>query len=152
MADVARQEATISATPAELWEVLVDFEQYPTWARDLKQVEVLERDAEGRGLVVRFRAGAFGRSTTYTLRYDYAEAPRALRWQLVEGDITRKLDGAYLLEEVPGEPGRTKVTYDLEVALVVPLPSFVKSRAEHKIVHTALRELQAHVEGEPAGR
>ena len=27
-----------------------------------------------------------------------------------------------------------------------------RSRAEHKIMHTALRELQAHVEGDPAGR
>ena len=60
--DVARQEATIAAAPEELWAVLVDFERYPSWARDLKHVEVLERDAEGRGVEVLFRAAAMGLS------------------------------------------------------------------------------------------
>jgi hypothetical protein len=43
-------------------------------------------------------------------------------------------------------PGRTLVTYHLAVELVVPLPGFVKRRAEQKIVHTALRELRAQVQ------
>jgi uncharacterized membrane protein len=152
MADVARQEATIAAPIEELWDVLVDFERYPAWARDLKQVEVLERDEEGRGVEVLYRAAAMGRSTTYVLRYSYDDAPRRLPWVLVRGDIMRRLDGAYELEALPGDPPRTRVVYDLEVDLVIPLPGFVKHRAEHKIMHTALRELQAHVEGDPAAR
>jgi ribosome-associated toxin RatA of RatAB toxin-antitoxin module len=147
MMDVARQEATISATAAELWAVLVDFERYPTWARDLKQAEVLERDEEGRATLVQFRAAAMGRSTTYVLRYDYTDAPTRLPWRLERGDIMRKLDGEYRLE--PAGDG-THVTYELEVDLVVPLPGFVKRRAEHKIMHTALDELRAHVERTPA--
>ena len=39
--------------------------------------------------------------------------------------------------------------YELEVELVVPLPGFVKRRAELKIMHTALRELKARVEAVP---
>jgi len=152
MADVARQESTIAAPAEQVWATLVDFERYPAWARDLKQVEVLERDAEGRGVEVLYRAAAMGRSTTYVLRYDYADAPRRLPWVLVRGDIMRRLDGAYTLEPVAGDPGRTHVLYDLEVELIIPLPGFVKHRAEHKIMHNALRELQAHVEGDPATR
>ena len=45
--------------------------------------------------------------------------------------------------------GATDVVYELEVELVVPLPGFVKRRAEHKIMHTALDELRAHVERSP---
>lgn len=146
MADVARQEAIIATPLAQLWDVLVDFERYPTWAKDLKQVEVLGRDPEGRGVEVLYRAAAMGRSTTYVLRYSYDEAPNRLRWVLARGDIMRKLDGAYALEAVPGDDTKTRVVYDLEVDLVIPLPGFVKHRAEHKIVHTALRELQAYVE------
>jgi uncharacterized membrane protein len=152
MADVARQEATIAAPIEQLWDVLVDFERYPAWARDLKQVEVLERDEDGRGVEVLYRAAAMGRSTTYVLRYSYDDAPHRLPWVLVRGDIMRRLDGAYELEPLPGDPARTRVVYDLEVDLVIPLPGFVKHRAEHKIMHTALRELQAHVEGDPAAR
>lgn len=143
MTDVARQEATIAASAAELWEVLVDFERYPLWARDLKHVEVLERDDEGRGTDVLFRAAAMGRSTTYVLRYDYGDVPHRLRWRFERGDIMRKLDGEYRFE--PTGDG-TRVVYELEVELIVPLPGFVKRRAEHKIMHTALDELRAHVE------
>jgi Polyketide cyclase / dehydrase and lipid transport len=146
MTDAARLEATIDAEPGDLWSVLVDFERYPTWARDLKQVEVLERDAEGRGVEVLYRAAAMGRSTTYVLRYDYADAPRTLPWRLVRGDIMRRLDGAYTLEAVAGDPAKTDVVYVLEVDLVIPLPGFVKHRAEHKIMHTALRELKIFAE------
>jgi uncharacterized membrane protein len=150
MADVARQEAIIAAPLEQVWSALVDFERYPSWARDLKQVEVLDRDAEGRGVDVLYRAAGFGRSTTYVLRYSYDEAPHRLPWVLVRGDITRRLDGSYTLQ--PLGDGRTRVVYDLVVDLVIPLPGFVKHRAEHKIMHTALRELQAHVEADPATR
>jgi uncharacterized protein YndB with AHSA1/START domain len=152
MADVTRQEATIAAPVDEVWAALVDFERYPDWAADLKQVEVLERDAEGRGVAVLYRAAAMGRSTTYVLRYDHTDAPRRIPWVLERGDIMRRLDGAYTLEPDPADPTRTRVVYDLTVDLVIPLPGFVKHRAEHKIIHTALRDLQAHVEGKPAGR
>lgn len=142
MMDVARQEATIAASPEDLWAVLVDFARYPSWARDLKHVEVLERDDEGRGVEVLFRAAAMGRSTTYVLRYDHTDAPNRLPWRFVRGDIMRRLDGEYRFEAVDGG---TNVVYELEVELIIPLPGFVKRRAEHKIMHTALDELRAAV-------
>jgi uncharacterized membrane protein len=143
--EVARQEATIGAPVEELWAVLLDFEAYPTWARDLKQVDVLERDAQGRGVIVRYRAAAMGRSTSYTLQYDHRGAPFRVPWVLVRGDLMSKLDGAYTLTPDPDDARRTHVVYELAVDLVTPLPSFVKHRAELKIMHNALRELQAHV-------
>jgi hypothetical protein len=39
------------------------------------------------------------------------------------------------------------VTYHLEVDLLVPLPGFVKRRAESRIVSAALRSLRTHLEG-----
>lgn len=146
MADHAVERTTIDAPPARCFEVALDFESYAEWARDIKEVEVISRDAEGRGTVVRFRAAAMGRSTTYLLGYDYDQAPEVLSWRLLDGDITRRLDGSYRFTAAEGDPDRTEVVYELDVELVVPLPSFVKRRAETKIVHTALRELKAHVE------
>jgi len=146
MADQATQRMVIGASPQRVWEVLTGFEDYPRWAEDLKSVEVVERDAEGRAHEVEFRAAAMGRSTTYRLRYDYAKAPEVLAWRLVRGDITRKLDGRYELHPVAGDPDRTEVVYHLEVDLMVPLPGFVKRRAEGRIVNTALRDLRDHLE------
>jgi uncharacterized membrane protein len=146
MADQATQQMVIDASPQRIWEVLTDFDDYPSWAHDLKSVTVVERDDEGRPRDVAFRAAAMGRSTSYTLRYDYDRAPDVLTWRLVKGDITRKLDGSYELRPLDDTPGRTEVTYHLAVDLLVPLPGFVKRRAEARIVHTALRQLRSHLE------
>lgn len=146
MADQATQQMVIDASPQRIWEVLTDFDDYPSWAHDLKSVNVVERDDEGRPRDVAFRAAAMGRSTSYTLRYDYDRAPEVLAWRLVKGDITRKLDGSYELRPLDDTPGRTEVTYHLAVDLLVPLPGFVKRRAEARIVHTALRQLRSHLE------
>jgi uncharacterized membrane protein len=145
MADQATETMVIAAPAERILDVLLDFETYPTWARDVKGVTVEALDADERGSEVTFRAAAMGRSTSYTLRYDYDE-PRTMAWKLVRGDIMRRLDGSYVLEPVAGAPGHTRVTYHLDVELIVPLPGFVKRRAEAKIIHTALRELRDHVE------
>jgi len=146
VADQASQRLSIAASPQQLFDVITDFDHYTDWIRDLKAVEVLSRDEHGRVIEVRYRAAAMGRSTSYTLRYDYTDAPRTLSWRLVQGDIMRRLDGAYEFVPVPDDPDRTDVVYHLTVELVVPLPGFVKRRAESKIMHNALRELKAHVE------
>lgn len=150
MTDKATEQMVMRASPDRIYETILDFERYPEWAADIKEVKVLDRDAEGRGLIVSWRAAAFGRSTTYTLRYDYADAPRQVSWVLDHGDLTSQLDGAYTLEpaELGGgdSPDATLVTYVLEVELKIPLPGFVKRRAENRIISTALKELRARVE------
>src|ERR1700722_1087753 len=139
----------IRGTPQHCFEVLTNFELYPDWAADIKAVTIDGRDDQGRPEQVTFRAAAFGRSTSYTLRYDYTHAPAELSWIQVQGDLTRRLDGAYILE--PTGDGGTEIRYDLIVDLRVPLPGFVKRRAEGRIMGTALRELKVRVEGDPAG-
>jgi carbon monoxide dehydrogenase subunit G len=147
MADQATQTMEIGASPQRIFDVLTDFDAYPSWARDLKGVVVESRGEDGRAQEVTYRAAAMGRSTNYTLRYVYDDGePRRMTWQLVRGDIMRRVDGSYTLASLEGRPDRTLVTYHLAVDLVVPLPGFVKRRAESKIIHNALRELRAHVE------
>ena len=144
MAELATERMVVTATPEQCFAVVSDIERYPEWAADIKQVVVEGRDGEGRPAGATFRAGAFGRSTSYTLSYDYTDAPRTLAWRQTSGDLTSKLDGAYTFEKV-GE-GTTQVTYTLEVELRVPLPGFIKRRAQSRIMHTALEELRARVE------
>lgn len=150
MSEQATERTLINASPERCYEVAADVEHYPEWAHDVKEAEVRSRDDDGRPLDVAFRTAAMGRSTSYTLRYDYADAPRRLAWKLIEGDVTRKLDGAYEFTPQDGAESVTAVTYTLEVDLVVPLPGFVKRRAEARILRTALPELKARVESIPA--
>jgi ribosome-associated toxin RatA of RatAB toxin-antitoxin module len=140
VAEQATERMVVSATPARCFEVSSDIGAYPEWAADIKQVTIDERDEQGRPKLVTFRAAAFGRSTNYTLAYDYSEV---LAWVQTQGDITSKLDGRYVFE--PNGEG-TEVTYHLEVEMKVPLPGFIKMRAQSRIMSIALRELKARVE------
>ena len=143
MADQASQRVTVSAFPEKCFAVATDFENYPTWVSDVKEAKVLSRDAQGRGVEVEFRTSALGRSTHYTLRYDYSQAPRVMSWNMVTGDIMRSIDGAYTFDAAAG--GGTDVTYTLSIELVVPLPGFVKRRAEVRIVNS-VKDLKARIE------
>ena len=145
MAETATETTTIAAEPERVWAVATDFPSYPDWAKDVKDVIVRSRDEQGRAIEVEFRASALGRSTHYTLRYDYSQAPDMLAWKMVSGDIMRAIDGSYHFAPTPD--GGTEVRYDLAVELVVPLPGFVKRRAEVRILNT-VRELKARAEQE----
>ncbi|MEX0846260.1 MAG: SRPBCC family protein [Ilumatobacteraceae bacterium] len=143
MAEQASQTTTIAASPERVWAIAADFERYPEWAKDVKDVVVRARDGEGRPLEVEFRASALGRSTHYTLGYDYSLAPQMLSWSLVRGDIMSTVDGTYHFTAT--DDGGTEVRYDLTIELVVPLPGFVKRRAEVRILNT-VRELKTRAE------
>ena len=145
MADQATERTTIDASPERVLEVALDIEKYPEWAHDVKEAVVAERDDEGRPSRVAFRAAAMGHSARYVLKYDYGEDPIRMGWVLEQGDIVRRLDGEYVFEP-DGEKGGTEVTYKLVVELAVPLPGFIKRRAESKIMTTALDELKRRCE------
>ena len=143
MAETASQTTTIAAPPDRVWAIAADVEHYPEWAKDVKDVVVRARDEQDRPIEVEFRASALGRSTHYTLSYDYSDAPSVLAWSMLRGDIMRTIDGAYHFS--PTTDGGTEVRYDLIIDLVVPLPGFVKRRAEVRILNT-VRELKVRAE------
>ena len=143
MAETATEIITIDAPLDDVWQVAVDLERYPEWARDIKAVEIHRTDEEGRPSEVEFRASALGRSTHYTLQYRYGDEPRLLGWSMIRGDIQRSIDGTFTF--VPAGDGKTEVRYDLAIDLVVPLPGFVKRRAEVRILNT-VRELKVRAE------
>ena len=143
MADVATKSITVHASAEHCYAVAVDFERYPDWVQDMKETSVRTRDDLGRATEVEFRASALGRSTHYTLSYDHTGAPGALGWQLKRGDIMRTVDGSYVFTATG--PDTCEITYDLSIELVVPIPGFVKRRAEVRILST-LEELKARAE------
>ncbi len=95
MTDAAHEQIDVDASPARCFAVASDFEAYPQWTSDVKQVTVLERDADGRGTRVEYHVSGLGRRVRYVLDYDFTDAPAAFSWSMVEGDLLRALDGRY---------------------------------------------------------
>ncbi len=145
MTDFAAERTEIDASPEACFAVAVDFASYTDWASDIKEVNIVETDDDGRGGDVAYRVAAMGRSTSYTLRYSYGSNPLRMSWRLIEGDVMERIDGEY--EFVPIDNGtRTEVRYYVSIDMLVPLPGFVKRRAEAKILHTAMDDLKKRVE------
>lgn len=153
MADTASERIRVAAPADHCLEIALDFERYPEWAKDVKAAKVIERDSEGRGRRVEFRAAALGKSIRYVLEYDFAELPDAFSWRFVEGDLLRRLDGTYRFQSEPAVGAgvghgadSTRVHYDLAVEVAVPLPGMLKRRAASLIMGNALKELKRHIE------
>ncbi|MFN2555426.1 MAG: SRPBCC family protein [Nitriliruptorales bacterium] len=138
---MAREETLVAAPPHKVMQVIGDFERYPDWAQNVKEVEVRERDEAGRPGQVWYRVDAWIMDITYVLAYAYEES--RLTWHLVEGEQLEALTGEYLLVE---EGGSTRVHYTLEVDVAFPLPGFLKQRAAKLILETGLGDLKRRVE------
>ncbi len=143
MTERTEGEIEIDADPAEVMEVIADFEAYPEWA-DVESADVLERDDEGRGTAVAYRISMMGFSVAYTLEYRYAPAHAGVAWSTREASgSVKEIEGEYVLEE---SDAGTRVTYRLSVEPAVPLPGLVRRQAEKRIVRTALEGLKRRVE------
>jgi len=143
MSDEARESIHVVASPDQCYAVAIAFDRYPEWATDVKDVEILDRDGEGRGTLVRYEISALGKSIGYVLAYDYADAPGGFSWELKEADYLRRLDGAYRFDAAGGG---TRVGYRLTVDVTLPLPGFMKRAAAGMIVDNAMKQLKRYVE------
>jgi ribosome-associated toxin RatA of RatAB toxin-antitoxin module len=139
---------TIQATVDQCYAVGIDVGSYPNWIESLSQVEIESTDANGNPERVRFEAVGIGRRSNYVLAYDLSQAPHVLGWTLVTGDLARAIEGCYRFTDVTesGSDPMTNVDYELTIDLAVPLPGFVKRRAEDKIIEAALRRFKNEVE------
>ncbi|MGB3302309.1 SRPBCC family protein [Gordonia sp. (in: high G+C Gram-positive bacteria)] len=145
MADHTEQSIVINADVAEILAVIADFDNYPQWVTAAREVEVRERDARGRGVLVRFVLDAGVLADTYELAYVWDDGDTAVSWTLVSSDLQRAQKGSYVLTQQV--PGSTKVTYSLMVDLQIPMISQLKRRAEKAITESALGDLKKRVEG-----
>jgi uncharacterized membrane protein len=143
MADEARESIHVEAPPEQCYAVAIDFDRYPHWATDVKAVEVLDRDGDGRGTRVRYEISALGKTIGYVLAYDYADAPGGFSWELEKADYLKRLDGTYRFD---ADGGGTRIGYVLAVDVTLPLPGFMKKAAAGMIVDNAMKQLKRYVE------
>src|SRR5262245_61864441 len=101
MAIEGRASAEISAPIAEVFAVAADVEGSPRWQPEIKRAECVERDGDGRQVLVRTESDAKVRTLSSTLRFSY-DAPTAIRWEQEEGDL-KSVRGSWELEDLGGD-------------------------------------------------
>lgn len=133
----------IPAPADKIIEALTDFETFPDWQASVLECEVLERDEEGLGSLIRMKVDAKVRKVDYVVRYTY-DLPHGLGWEQVSGDLTENT-GRYTF--TPRADGATDVTVDIvaEVGFFVPGP--MKKLIREQSLKNSLRELKKRVAG-----
>ncbi|NEA40878.1 SRPBCC family protein [Streptomyces sp. SID11385] len=142
MAEHTSSSITIEAAPAAVMGVIADFARYPDWTGEVKEADVLARDAEGRAEQVRLVMDAGAIKDDQTLAYTWA-SPDEVTWTLVKSQMLRSLDGSYRLR---AKGDATEVTYQLTVDVKIPMLGMIKRKAEKVIIDRALAGLKKRVE------
>ena len=132
----------VNAPVDKIIDALTDFDHFTEWQSSVLECEVLERDAEGRGLRIRMKVDAKIRKMDYIVRYSY-DLPNSLGWDQESGDL-KENTGTYTFS--PREDGGTDVTVDIvaEVGFFVPGP--MKNLIREQSLKNSMRELKKRVE------
>jgi hypothetical protein len=142
----ASHTVEIDAPRAHCYEIAADVDNSPAWQGTLEEVEVLERDADGRALVVETVSDAMVKKARARLRFAY-DPPGGMSWEQEDGDA-KWLVGWWELEEL-GE-GRTRATYSLRTdpgrILGMLLRGPVEGKVKEHLTKSAAEGLKEHAE------
>ena len=105
--------AEIEAPISQVWEVVEDVLAAPEWEGGLKDMQEVERDADGHVTLAESSSDAKVRTIKSTVRFAY-DGPTRLAWRQEKGEL-KSVDGSWELEDL-GD-GRTRATYRLDVEL-----------------------------------
>lgn len=145
MAEGVVQSIETTADPDTVFAVAAAVDAYPEWVSGVREVEVLERDKEGRPRRVRFVVDGVIREITYVLVYEFNQ-PEEIAWTAEPGKDIAEMEGRYEFHGM--EDGGTEIVYALKVTPAFPLPGFLRRQAEKLVMGPALRGLKKRAEQE----
>ncbi len=143
MSEKSVSTVVIDAPLAEVQAALFEIGSYPEWLSSIKKADVIERDGENRVLKAKLAIDAGMMKDRVTLDYDWSAAPAALSFTMDEADLLTQMDGTYLLKAIDADT--TQVTYELTVAVSLPVPSMMITKARQQTIDAALKELAERV-------
>jgi len=144
MTDLSKSLISIDAPIADVQKALFELDKYPEWSAQIKSAEALARDDQGRITKVKMSIDAGMMKDRPVLDYDWSQAPNKLSFSLDEADLLTSMDGVYTISAIDADT--TEVTYELEVALSMPVPAMMRQKAEKATIDAALAQLKSHLE------
>ncbi len=144
MSEISSGSISIEASPAHIQSILFDIASYPTWSSAIKKVEILSTDGDGRVTSAKLSIDAGAMKDRVILDYDWSNAPGRLEFSLSDADLLTEMDGAYVI--APDGDDSTDVTYELTVALSMPVPAIMRKKTEQATIDLTLKQLKAFAE------
>ena len=143
MSQKSTSTVVIDAPLADVQAALFSIESYPEWLSSIKKVDVIERDSQNRVTKAKLSIDAGMMKDRVVLDYDWSAAPATLSFTIDEADLLTQMDGTYSLKAIDADT--TQVTYELTVAVSLPVPSMMITKAQKQTIDAALKELAERV-------
>ena len=143
MSNPTTSTVTISASADDVRAVLFDIEKYPTWSTTFKSVTVQASNGDGRVTQAKLSVDAGALKDKPTLNYDWSGYPDHVEFSLEDADLLTDMSGAFIIKDNADE---TEVTFELTVALSMPVPEMMRTKAEKSTIDLALKQLKEKLE------
>ena len=143
MSNPTTSTVTISASADDVRAVLFDIEKYPTWSTTFKSVTVQASNGDGRITQAKLSVDAGALKDKPTLNYDWSGYPDRVEFSLEDADLLTDMSGSFVIKDNGDE---TEVTFELTVALSMPVPEMMRTKAEKSTIDLALKQLKEKLE------
>jgi ribosome-associated toxin RatA of RatAB toxin-antitoxin module len=143
MSQKSTSTVVIDAPLADVQAALFSIESYPVWLSSIKKVDVIERDSQNRVTKAKLTIDAGMMKDRVILDYDWSAEPASLSFTMDEADLLTQMDGTYTLKALDADS--TQVTYELEIAVSMPVPAMMITKGQQQTIDAALKELGEHL-------
>ncbi|MCE9624503.1 MAG: SRPBCC family protein [Deltaproteobacteria bacterium] len=130
----------IEAPIKKVFEVISDFESYPDFLNETREVVVEKKS--GKGARVTFTINLI-KKIRYTLDIKL-NPPSGLSWTLVEGDLMKANNGGWKLSEV--KKGITQAVYEIDMDLGSMVPKAISNKLIGTNLPTMMKQFKERAE------
>jgi coenzyme Q-binding protein COQ10 len=117
MAQVNHVEV-FNCSPEEFFNILVDYEKYPEFLKEVKSCKVLETKQDHK--IVEYKISVV-KDITYVNKH-FETRPSEIKWTFEKGDLFKSMKGGWRLEDMSG---KTKATYVISAEFGVFVPGMI---------------------------
>lgn len=116
----ASRSIVVNAPPEKVYDIVIAYDRYPEWLPEVKTIRTSDR--KGNEVKVHYEVDFKIKTIRYTI-LAREERPTRMSWSFIEGEVMKDNKGSWVLE--PEGEGRTKVTYNVEVAVGPLVPKSI---------------------------
>jgi coenzyme Q-binding protein COQ10 len=137
----ATRTIVINAPVEKVFDVITQYDRYPEFLPEVKEVRAANR--QGNTLELHYKVDVV-KTIRYSIRVT-EERPRRMAWTFIEGEMMKDNKGSWLLE--PEGEGKTRATYNVEMALGLLVPKAVVNALVDTSLPKMLEAFKRRAEG-----
>lgn len=114
----AKYTDTFPCSPEEFFNIVTDYEQYPTFLKEVKSIVV---EKKGKQKLVEYKVSII-KEFSYSLLMTESKN-KSLAWEFTSGDLFKSAQGIWTIEK--DKDGLAIVTYEIEATMKMFIPKSI---------------------------